>query len=203
MIEILKESMKNRKLFLEKKKQEFVNCESERKCKNLIIELIQLEPSHLAEDWIMDQIIKWMKDRKNNLDILTSAFISKGIRDEPTNKQKETLAENFFLNHKIESLTETSGSKVGAIRSIVLGFENFNSEDPEMALLQKLKRYKKAMAGRTLPFPYYGLDIVEFDRGNKNHRLEIYLCGMPAEINGKKLFGDTVITYPLVNPTSS
>ena len=76
--DVYKQSIKNRYDFLEKKKNEWIDCNSERQKKDLIVKLIQLEPSHLAEDWILDQVIKWLKDRKNNSQYLEAAFIKKG-----------------------------------------------------------------------------------------------------------------------------
>ena len=70
-------------------KKEWLDLKSERKKKDLIVELIQLEPSHLAVDWILDQVIKWMKDHEKNKDYLSEAFISKGVRNTLTEKQRE------------------------------------------------------------------------------------------------------------------
>jgi len=195
--EFLTLSLRNRFSFLEGKKLEWLNCESERKRKKLIVELIQLEPSHLAEDWVLDQIIKWMKDRQKNLEYLKASFVAKGIRDELTENQRDNLAKASFLDHKVKKKSVDEGSKIGAIRKIVLNSDESIPEEAELAIKQKLKRYKKSLDSRTLPYPYYGKDIVEVDRGNENHRLELYLKNKPVECNGRALFGNTTYTIPL------
>ena len=104
--EVFKKSIENRKNFLDQKKSEWLSCDSELQKKNIIVELIQLEPSHLAEDWILDQVIKWMKEREENIDYLNAAFIARGKRDELTEKRRENLARASFIDHKIKKIAE-------------------------------------------------------------------------------------------------
>ncbi|MBL7203251.1 MAG: hypothetical protein ISS63_02810 [Desulfobacteraceae bacterium] len=197
LFDLYKQSKVNRFNFLQKKKQEFLNCTSERKRKNLIVELIQLEPSHLAEDWILDQVIKMMKDRQNNIDYLQAAFISRGKRAELTENQRDTLAKTSFLSHKISQMAEKKGSQIAAIRSIVLeSDDDALPEQAEKAIEQKLKRYRKALDNRELPFPYYGLDFIECDEGNENQRIEFYIFDKPIIYKSHALFGSTKISIP-------
>ncbi len=201
---LYKQSIKNRCDFLEKKKNEWTDCNSERQKKDLIVKLIQLDPSHLAEDWILDQIIKWMKNREENIDYLTEAFISRGCRDELTEKKQTNLAEKSFLNYKVRKLAEKKGTQAAAIRTMVLNSEDDNlPEDAEMAIIQKLKRYRKAIASRALPYPYYGKDVVIFDEGTDQQRIEFYLYNKPITFNGHAYFGNTKITYPIKEKSPS
>lgn len=201
LFDLYKESKVNRFHFLEKKKREFLDCTSDRKRKNLIAELIQLEPSHLAEDWILDQVIKMMKDRQNNIDYLQAAFIAKGKRNELTENQRANLAETSFLSHKIKKMSENKSiSKVGAATRILADLpqtEISNLPDqPANAIMQRLKRYREALDKRPLPFPYYGLDFIEVDEGNENQRIEFYIFDKPIIYEGHALFGSTTISIP-------
>lgn len=201
-----KQSKINRFNFLEAKKKEWLNCESERKKKDLIVELIQLEPSHLAEDWILDQIIKWMKDRQKNIDYINAAFIVQGKRNELTEKQRENLARTSFLAHKISKIVEKKGSQKAAITSLISNLpeseDGIQPEQPVEAIEQKLKRYRKSLNRRILPFPYYGLDFIEFDEGNENHRVEFYIFNKPIVLGGHAIFGSTKVSYPLVKKSN-
>ena len=201
LFDLYRESKVNRFHFLEKKKQEFLAYTSDHKRKNLIAELIQFEPSHLAEDWILDQVIKMMKDRQNNLDYLQAAFISKGKRDELTKTQRDNLAKTSFLSHKIDKMSENKTiHKKQAISRLVADLpESEDSNQPEQpveAIEQRLKRYKKTLDKRTLPFPYYGLDFIERDEGTENQRIEFYIFDKPITYEGHALFGSTTISIP-------
>ena len=200
LLELFKQSLTNRFNFLEVKKKEWLDLKSERKKKNLIVELIQLEPSYLAEDWILDQVVKWMKDRQNNIDYITDAFIAKGKREELTEKQRNNLIRTSFESHKIGLAAEKTGSRAKAIRKLVLASEDDSlPEQAEKAIEQKLKRYRKALNNRILPFPYYGFDCIEIDKGNQNHRIEFYIFNKPVILAGHALFGNTTFSIPLKN----
>lgn len=195
---LFNQSIENRFNFLEQKKREWLALKSERKKKSLIVELVQLEPSHLAEDWILDQVIKWLKDRQNNIDYINAAFIAKGQRAELTETQRDNLAQTTFLWHNISKTAEKAGSQIEAIRKLVLASDDDNlPEQTEKAIEQKLKRYRKALSNRGLPFPYYGLDFIEVDKGNENHRIEFHLFNKPIVIDGHAFFGGTTLSYPL------
>jgi len=210
-------SVKNRLNFLKQKKREWSECESEREKKDIIVELIQLEPTHLAEDWILNQVINWMKDRQNNLDYLNAAFITKGKRDEITEKQRDDLAKAWFSYHKIEKIAEKKVHKIDAIRTVVMASkdDNFLPQDAafdlkiwlekqrkkEMAVKQKLKRYKKVLDARSLPYPYYGKDIAIVDYGNENYRIELFISNKPIVANGVAIFGDTKMSFPVKKKT--
>lgn len=201
-LELFKKSVTNRFNFLEAKKKEWLDLKSERKKKDLIVELIQLRPSHLAVDWILDQVIKWMKDRQNNINYINSAFIAKGKREELTEKQRNNLARTSFESHNITMVAGKTGSRAKAIRKIVLASEDDSlPEQPEKAIEQKLKRYRKALSCRILPFPYYGLDCLEVDKGNENHRIEFYIFNKPVILAEHAFFGNTTFSIPLKNST--
>ena len=202
LLELFKQSLTNRFIFLEAKKKEWLDLKSERKKKDLIVELIQLEPSHLAEDWILDQVIKWMKDRQKNIDYINAAFVAKGKREDFTEKQRNNLARTSFESHKIGKAAEKTGSRAKAIRKLVLASEDDNlPEEPEKAIEQKLKRYRKALNNRILAFPYYGLDCLEVDKGNQNHRIEFYIFNKPVILAEHAFFGNTTFSIPLKNST--
>jgi hypothetical protein len=199
LFELYKESKANRVRFLEAKKQEYIDCEKVLQRKELIAELIQLEPSHLAEPWILDQVIKAMRDRKKNLDFLEAAFVSKGKRNELTEGQRDDLAMTTFMNQRINK--ELKGARGKVTKEQAAGRVAMKSEDyrdiGDKALLQKLKRYRKQLDKRSLPFPYYGLDFLEIDEGTEFHRVEFYIHNKPITNGAQALFGDTTISIAL------
>ena len=199
--DLLRQSIINRQNFLEAKKKGWLNCESERKKKKLIVELIQLEPSHLAEDWILDQVIKWMKARQKNIDYIEAAFIAKGKRNELTERQRDNLAKTSFFAHKISKTAEERGSKRAAIVWLIPDLPK-SEQQSVGAIEQKLKAYRKNLNRRILPFPYYGLDVIEYDRGNENHRVEFYFFNKPATLGDRTIFGTTKFSYPLVKKSN-
>jgi len=201
LLELFKQSVTNRFNFLEAKKKEWLDLKSKRQKKNLIVELIQLEPSHLAENWILDQIIKWMKNRQKNIDYINAAFIAKGKREELTEKQRNNLARTSFESHKIGTAARKTGSRAKAIRKLVLASEDDSlPEQAEKAIEQKLKRYRKALDKRVLPFPYYGLDCLEVYQGNENHRIEFYIFNKPVILAEHAYFGNTTFSILLKTP---
>jgi len=206
LFELYKQSKVNRFHFLEQKKTEFFSCTSDHKRKKLIAELIQLEPTHLAEDWILDQVIKMLKDRPNNLEYIEEAFRAKGKRNELTKGQRDNLAKTSFLSHKIDKDAQKKRiSKTKARRLWVADLpeseDNNLSEQPVEALTARLKRYRKALDKRALPFPYYGLDFLEVDEGTENHHLEFYTFNKPITLGDSSAFGNAVYSIPLKNKT--
>ena len=229
---LFKQSIKNRRDFLEKKKNEWIDCNSERQKKDLIVKLIQLEPSHLAEDWILDQVIKWLKDRKNNLQYLEAAFMKKGKRNEMQNNMAETFFlfnriervekrencsrrkaieiylltedEEQFLSDTVKTILKEASSGVNVAPSEKIQWAYGDLEKVTNALEQRLKRFRKYLDKRTLPFPYYGLDVVEFDKGNEKERLEVYIDQKPLKsLDGKiALFGSLKMSFPLIKKTT-
>ena len=226
------QSIKNRRDFLEKKKNEWIGCNSERQKKDLIVKLIQLEPSHLAEDWILDQVIKWLKDRKNNSQYLEAAFMKKGKRNEIQNN----MAETFFLFNRIDRIQKNRNcSRREAIKLYLLTedekqlipneiktllneaatgvnlaplkatrFAYGELEKITNALEQRLKRFRKYLDKRLVPYPYYGLDFIWVDKGNEKERLEVYIDQKPLKsLDGKiALFGSLKMSFPLIKKTN-
>jgi hypothetical protein len=47
-----------------------------------------------------------------------------------------------------------------------------------------------------LPFPYYGLDFIEYDEGNENQRIEFYIFDKPVTYENDALFVNTKISIP-------
>lgn len=208
------QAKKNRQSFLEQKKQEFINASSEHERKQLIVELIQLEASHLAEDWVLDQVIKLLKEREKNLDFLKDAFIARGKRDENTEGQKHKMAEDFFLKLEVEALSQEKRiSKNESIRQFVLNSDEnslpVTGEDPENSIKQLLKRFDKKMKKLKegeLPRPYYGKDCIEFDKGNELYRIEFYFENVRVDVGGQIHFAEK-LTYshplPPINTTGA
>jgi len=200
---LFQESIQNRYDFLEKKKAEFLNCEKEKDKARVIIELIQIEPSHLAENWVLDQVIKWLKDFENTKDYLQDAFVSKGLRDTMTKDEREKMAENTFLYFKIKNIAENKQMKeIDAIRNYVIQSEDETlPEQAETAIKQRMKRYKNKLDTRMLPYPYYGKDCCLIDGGTPDERIEFYLKDKPITKGNSVYFADSVISYPTKKAT--
>ena len=217
--EFLQQAATNRINFLESKKREWLECPTQKGKNKIIVKLIQLEPSHLAEPWILDQAIKWLRDRKNNIDYLEMAFLKKGKRAEITKEKYDSRAEAFFLFNRIKKLNKKMG--ISFKRAVEKHFLDEHLVLPEegsiefsdgvnvekfqkdvKARLQRYKRLSKILYKKSLPYPYYGIDIVEMDEGTENHRYEIYIVG-PIEIaKSKTLFGKTTLSFPLPKKTN-
>ncbi len=216
--EFLRQAAINRTNFLKMKKREWLGCPTQDGKNTIIAELIHLEPSHLAEPWILDQVIKWLKDRVNNIDYLETAFLKKGKRAEVTEKQYSSRAEAFFLFNRIKKLAkEQRISFKKAIEKFLLSenlvlpeegsiefsdsgnLETFQKD--REALVKRYKRLSKILHERSLPFPYYGLDVVETDEGTEKHRCEVYLSG-PGIVKGQTVFGKTTMSFPITKKTN-
>jgi hypothetical protein len=198
ILKFLHDAENNRKNFLENKFKAWAECKKESGKAKIIIELIQLEPSHLAEAWILNQVILWLKDYKKNIDYIREAFITKGKRNILTERQRENLANKTFLEFKVKKLKREKGSQGKAIREFVLKSDDDNiPQEAEMAIKQRLMRYRKKLDKRTLPYPYYGLDIVKMDKGTEQERLVEYIYNKPIQIGDAVFFGNTTIKHPI------
>jgi hypothetical protein len=162
--ELVELSKANRSDFLQEKRSEWKNAATERDRAQIIIELIQLEPTHLFEPWILKQVVAWLMDRRSNIENLRSAFISKGLRDEPTDDQIKTLAKKAILSHTADEIAKKDGiPKERAYRKIVLGSADDNlPDDAEKAVKKRIMDYRAKVRSRKLPYPYFGKDIIEF-----------------------------------------
>jgi hypothetical protein len=227
-----KQSKVNRFNFLEAKKKQWLNYSSQLKRNKLIVDLIQLEPSHLAENWILDQVIKWLKDRKNHAQFLEAAFTKKGKRDEIRNS--DDIAKTFFLFNRIERIRKNNHiSRKKAIELYLLTEDDehilsddikrilsesasgFNVAYPEKiqsaykkvekkvtAIEQRFKRYRTILDKRKLPYPYYGLDFIDGYDENGNPKVDFHIFNKPVILGDSALFGTTKISYPLVKKSN-
>jgi hypothetical protein len=202
---INKESKVNRKKFLQPYKEKFKNIESRGKLPykekfedteskkkflkqlkkekaEIIIELIKLEPSHLAESWILWEIIDWMKNY-DCIDYLEEAFISQTGRDRKTPDKQDQVYFDFFLIQSVDDIIKKDGCTVKEAceelaqkqDSDPVGYlpkwdlendyhnlaetirQRYYSTDRNKYLKFCNERDKKR---ELMPYPYYGRDVI-------------------------------------------
>jgi len=131
-----------------------------RKRAEIIIELIQLEPSHLSESWILREVIKWLRDH-NCKDYLERAFIQTGKRKPLTQKQLKKFSQRFHLANAIDQMVAKEGIlHIQAFKKLALRCKNDNTpEQAELVIKKDYYRIKNELKERNVPYPYYGYDI--------------------------------------------
>jgi hypothetical protein len=165
----VKEARENRRKFLEPHKAEFARTRDPK----IIIDLIKLEPTHLEEPWIVQEVIRWLLD-EDSKDLIEAAFIRQTERQRPTAKGRK----DYFLVKKIDRIIREEGVSVREackrLADMQPAEEEVDEKDPRRAfpmwkkvghdlegvIRDKYRRLKKAEAGHDspLPRPYYGID---------------------------------------------
>jgi len=174
---MIKVAKANRKKFLARYKKRFKK-ENDRNRARIIIKLIQLEPSHLTEPWILRQVIEWLRNHRKNKYYLEAAFVSKGKRMRLSKKQKIKLRKDFLLAQKIDQMVAKEKISKGSVfKEIVLKSDTDNMpEQAELSIKRDYYAFKKKIKNRDLPFPYYGCDIdVYEDDGQIKIAGELYV----------------------------
>ncbi|MEN6486350.1 MAG: hypothetical protein ABFD98_15855 [Syntrophobacteraceae bacterium] len=159
----------NRNKFLEPFKLRFLSIGDEKERSRIIIDLLKLEPTHLQEDWICAEIIKWMRDIVC-LDYLKDAFISQRERDRKTSNERIHEAKDFFLRDKIRIIRKENSVGNDTAFKILADSQMNNpnriypgarSQDGGYKIIQK-RFYKSRNESKdidVLPYPYWGYDV--------------------------------------------
>lgn len=163
----VEEARENRRKFLARFKDEFASTRDPK----IIIKLIKLEPTHLEEPWVVQEVIRWIMNHRH-IDFLEEAFLHQKGRDRPTERERIENVKEYFLykeiNHimKEENLSERKACQQLANRQADNPREIFpmwNEDNPdhdlEGVVRQKYLRYKKRLEDQKLPRPYYGVDV--------------------------------------------
>lgn len=139
----------------------------------IVIELIQLEPSHLTEPWILREVIEWLRDRDCR-GYLENAFVRKGKRKLLTKQQREKFWFYFGLKNLIDRMVSEKGitrskafERLGQELAIKLSESDNIPKDlqPELVIKKYYYGYKKYidqeefLKDRNVPYPYWGYDI--------------------------------------------
>jgi len=149
----------------EAKKETFRQKKVEKKIAALIGELIKLEPSHLAEPWILWEVIGWMNRRDCKV-FLQAAIMDEKGRNRRTKKQQKKLALDFFFIQKVDRLRKKRGCSIEKTCEI-LAESIKGQEDPAGNLIKRYYKQRNAYrqmceqrdeTRKVMPFPYYGRD---------------------------------------------
>jgi hypothetical protein len=174
--ELIDEAKANRSAFLKPYREKFEGAITRNAKANIIVELIEIEPSHLSEEWIVNEAISWLRDCHNCKDYIDAVFIKAPKRHTPTETQRINYARAYYLRRDIDQIknknkisTRKACAKlmtelVLSGKSDYLGWNlTDGSVDVEKSfrqLYQRTKDYEKKLFP---PFPYYGRDIIETD----------------------------------------
>lgn len=161
-MEFIEQAIRNREELLAPYLSKFL----ETRDPKIIVELIKLEPSHLDEDWIRDEIIDWLR-RRDRIDLVEEAFMHQTDRKQPTEREMEARSKDFHVAHAVDQLCKEKGiPKIAAFRELVLNWEDYNffefSEDcqqPEGVIKKRYYDYRKRKKRDWLPYPYFGFDV--------------------------------------------
>jgi hypothetical protein len=173
----LKKAKENRKNFLEPYREKFVKAKTTKKRAQIISELIELEPSHLSEPWIIKEIINMLRDR-DSFDYLEEIFIKAPKRAVRTEDQGRNAVRDFYV---VDDINKIIAEKKISVREAckILALQEYEKEgqfyllwdktdrnhDLEKAIRQVYNNAKKKPANLkenfNPPWPYYGRDVDE------------------------------------------
>jgi hypothetical protein len=102
--EVYAESIKNRKMFLAPYQDKFRKAKDEKANAKIISKLIEIEPSHLSEPWIIKQVIEWLRDRDEFADFIEDTFIRAPKKNTATKKQQEKYVQDYYLIKQIDRI---------------------------------------------------------------------------------------------------
>ena len=186
----VEEAKANRKRFLAPYKAEFEKTRNP----EIIIHLLKLSPSHLKEDWILNEIIRWLNSH-DHLDHLERAFLHKS-KNRRTRKQRIDEMCDLRLAMEVNRIIHKGKergqkiSKTEAFRELALRIEGDDSPEQLEVSIKKMYyrhyRREKNKEKRELPYPYYDHDIIV-----ENGR--VVLDTDPTIQLTLRIFGDWVI----------
>ena len=173
MKEFIKLSIENRKAFLSKHKEGFEAARTDKKRAEIIVFLLNIEPSHLDEPWIRDEVIRWMRNF-DYADYLERAFIGrrnikKLNQDMESDEQKEQRAIDAFVFRAVEEIiAEEKIAKTTAFRRLAWSDRGAKlrgpgkektGEEPETWFRDAYYRHYRNRK-RTPVWPYFARDVV-------------------------------------------
>jgi hypothetical protein len=176
---LLEEAKANRSKYLAPHKERFEKTSDPQ----IIIDLIKEEPSHLEVPWILWEVIEWLRQH-DCIDLVKEAFVAQGERDRPTEGEKIQEARDYFLSKEIDRIIEEAGvdemgkkritrqkayrelanRQADNPRSVFPMWDEANpAHDLEGVIKKADRRHREKQQGRKLPYPYYGLDVIDKD----------------------------------------
>jgi len=168
----LKKAKENRKNFLAPYREKFEKADTTKKRAKIISELIELEPSHLSEPWIIKQVIAWLRDWHKHMDFIDDIFVKAPKKYAQTEDQRRREVRDFYVMDDIDKIikeTEVSireACKIlanriyGTDNQFYLLWDTTNEDqDLEKSIRQIYTIAKKKITEVNPPYPYYGRDI--------------------------------------------
>ena len=179
----INEAKRNRENFLKPYLEKFDQAKTLKERAKIVIELIKLEPSHLDEVWIRDEVIDWL-GRYECMDYIEAAFMSqRGRRYRLTEKRANQIRRDHFLVKKIHEIVEEQQQIAGTkcSREVAFGILANQQEDTpnplyplwdgnneghqlDLVIKKAYKRHNRRLKERKLPIPYYGRDIRVYEK---------------------------------------
>jgi hypothetical protein len=152
-----------------------------RKQAKIISKLIEIEPSHLSESWIIKQVISWLGDR-DCADFIEDIFVRAPKRKVATEKQKNKYMSDYFILKHIDEIINDKGVSIRKACKLLMNriihsdkryHYLWDTEDAKQKLDGEiiLERYKYAKKKQSLqskdypPYPYFGRDIEDEENG--------------------------------------
>lgn len=174
----LEKAKENRKNFLAPYREKFEKAKTSKAKARIISELIEIEPSHLSEPWIIKQVILWLRDREY-VYFIEDIFIKAPKKNVGTEDQKRRWTRDSILMDDIDKIIEETGVSVREacrvlLRRISESDERYyllwdttnGNQDLEKAIKQVYDNAKKKLAAVYPPWPYSGRDV-EVDESGK------------------------------------
>lgn len=177
----LETAIENRKDFLAPYRKSFQKAKKPKERAKIIAKLIELEPSHLSEPWIIKEVIAWLRDR-NSFDYLEEIFIKAPKRGVRTEDQRRNAVRDFYVVNDIDKIIAEKNISVREACKL-LALQGYEKEgqyyllwdttdenyDLEKAIRQVYNNAKKKPANLLEnlypPWPHYGRDIEADENG--------------------------------------
>lgn len=189
----------NRRKYLESERVKFELSENKKKRAEQIIKLMKLEPSHILEPWIAEELIKWMRERDREYDLEKAFVLKKNRTGREIKRTRETIIRQFFLYEEIERICASNRNYTKKQAFFVLSelqadtpnplFPMHGQEDKDIEGLIKKDYFahqSRIRTGRFLPHPYWGLDVYE---SRENNELVISAHNVKVQYAGDTFFG--------------
>ena len=182
--ELFLKAVKNRLDFLAPHRERFNALEEGSPGRaELISELLKIEPSHIHEDWIINELEYWLRHYEcmDYIDLALKAQkkMDGEKRNRKTERESHQYIKDFFLYFEIERImkhenvstrkacTILANRQAEKANPIYPSFTEDNSGDGIDSYIRK--RYgifKKKINAHQLPMPYFGKDVTISDDGH-------------------------------------
>jgi len=174
---IIDEAKANRAAFLKPYREKFAAASSRKEKAEIIAELVEIEPDHLSEPWILAETISWLRDFRECQDHIESTFIKAPKRRDPTEDQKRDSDFGGFIVWHVDKLRREGYSIKSAIGKLLdripegaadyykWDLKTLDQKDLVENIRKFYSKWKKRLSKKTLPHPYYGHNVIVDEKG--------------------------------------